>query len=203
MQAESTSEKKRDSERQPDPFSADWHCMKPDMPTPWKLDDEWSYKHFSIWWEQNSYLLSHEMNKDMGYCVGCETFFSTQGGALVPLEKHPSDSVVNAGDMLWEYGITDKDSFFSWMVGTLSYDLSSPCKEELVSYRLPGINRYHFTYSWLTGQEYLQKTLEEKTPREQIEADLRMAIRDKMIERVEVDLRNALIQLGRTSPLNI
>ena len=198
---EHTSKKKLDSERssmkKKDPFTRDWHEMKPDMTYVYTHPDNHSRKIFSVFYEMYLKGLIEFYSNDSYYCKGCQTFVWTDFEPMSD-QSHPVEDLVHTKVYLDSKGIVDEETFYEWAITELKCE-KMPYTIQMgeFSYRFPGLNRYHFTYSALTGESYLDWTLSGEPDQEKIRLELMISMRDHYIEKIRVNLFNSLILLKK------
>ncbi len=125
----------------------------------------------------------------MKYCTGCETFFYKRGG----FSSHPEDKTITLDELYHDYGVKCPRSFLRYIEDHLYY---KPNHLPPVTYlRLPGYQRYHYTYSELVkGYSIQDEALLKGQPLDEEKLGLERLLMEKdcEAEKTKVDLCNCL-----------
>lgn len=123
------------------------------------------------------------------YCTGCESFFRSE----LPIEIHPKDEVITMDELYHDFGVKCPKSFFAWVEENFVYENDQMPHIKYI--RLPGYERYHYTYSELAkGYSIQDKALMQGAPLDYDKLCLEALViqKDMVAEKTTVDLHNSL-----------
>ena len=202
MDEENTAEKsvKKSDNKKPkldplrDRYPRDFIEYKPYMPSLMSKNSPRNIlkaeKFFNDYLNSTGEFHSDYFRQGLKYCTGCESFYRDRVDGF---EVHPEDEAITLDELYHDYGVRCPKTLLSWAEENLTYQ---PNHMPNISYiRLPGYERYHYTYSELAkGYSIQDKALLRGEPLDHDKLGLEQLVISYNVrdEKTTVDLNNVL-----------